>query len=70
MKKIEDIFAGFEQTRSFAQALGVKPSTAYMMKRRQVIPVRYWPKLVKIARRRGINIDYNTLVELHTGGRK
>ncbi len=67
MKKIEDIFAGFEQTRSFAQALGVKPSTAYMMRRRQAIPLKYWPKLVRIARRRGIDLDYDLLVNLHVG---
>jgi len=66
VKSVDDIFSQFEKATPFAKALGLKPSTASEMRRRRSIPVRYWPKLVKIARRRGINLDYNTLVSIHT----
>jgi hypothetical protein len=50
----------------FARELGIKPSAASEMKRRQSIPVKYWPDLVAICKNyRMRGISYNLLVNIH-----
>ena len=42
-------------------------TTVASWKIRGVIPVQYWPGLIKIARQRGLDwLTYERLVELHT----
>jgi hypothetical protein len=66
MNTVDDVFAGFEGTSAFASALGLNLSTASEMRRRSSIPVRYWPKLVDVARERGIDgVNYDSLVAMH-----
>lgn len=66
MDTVDDVFAGFEGSSAFASALGLNLSTASEMRRRSSIPVRYWPRLVEVARERGIaGISYDSLVAMH-----
>jgi len=53
MKTVSDIFDIFGGNASVARILGVGPSTASEMKRRESIPVEYWPDLVAEGRRVG-----------------
>jgi hypothetical protein len=67
MDTVSDVFSEFKKTSAFADALGLKLSAASEMRRRNSIPVRYWPRLVEAARERGIDgISYEKLVEMHT----
>lgn len=66
MNSVEDVFDRFQKTSAFADALGLKLSAASEMRRRKSIPVRYWPKLVEVARERGFDeINNDTLVAIH-----
>jgi hypothetical protein len=67
LNTVEDIFSEFDgKTSAFAKALGLKLSAASEMRRRRSIPVKYWPRLVEIARERSIaEITYDTLVSIH-----
>lgn len=59
---IVDAFGG---PTAFGRVIGVRTSTASEMKRRGVIPVQYWPKVVShdpIDRER---FTYEDLVEVH-----
>lgn len=50
-----------------ARLIARQPSTASEMKRRQSIPVRYWPALVAGAKAKGIDdLTYETLVAVHS----
>jgi len=67
MLTIPTIFDALGGPAPVSRMLGVKPSTASEMKRRQVIPVRLWPALVKLCEQRGVKgVTYDRLVELHT----
>lgn len=71
MNTVEDVFAKFEKTSAFADALGLKLSAASEMRRRQSIPVRYWPRLVDAARERSVTeITYDQLVLIHSKPKK
>lgn len=66
MNTVEDVFLGFGGTSAFAGALELNLSTASEMRRRSSIPVRYWPKLVEVARQRDIEgINNDSLVKIH-----
>jgi hypothetical protein len=66
MNSVEDVFRKFEKTSAFASALGLKLSAASEMRRRRSIPVRYWPRLVEVARQRGLTeINNDNLVAIH-----
>lgn len=52
--------------RHLAADLGVSPRHLGMMRSRRSIPVRFWPRLVAGAARRGIaGLNYEALVRLH-----
>ena len=53
MKTISDIFNVFGGPAAVARVLNVGQSTASEMKRRESIPVEYWPDLVDEAKRLG-----------------
>lgn len=66
MNTVEDVFLGFGGTSAFAGALGLNLSTASEMRRRNSIPVRYWPKLVTAALEREVRgVDNDSLVKMH-----
>ena len=67
MTQIHDIFDALNGPARVAVILGCKTSTASEMKRRKVIPVRYWPKLVQECRTRKIRgVTPQRLMELHS----
>ncbi|MER8925816.1 hypothetical protein NKJ51_12525 [Mesorhizobium sp. M0134] len=45
--------------------IDVKHSAASEMRRRQSIPVRYWPQLIAGAKTAGVEIDSDLLVKVH-----
>lgn len=53
MQNVGDIFELFGGNAAVARVLGVGPSTASEMKRRESIPVEYWPALVDAAKHLG-----------------
>ena len=66
MQTIPAIFDALNGPAEVARLLGVKTSTASEMKRRKVIAVKYWPKLVKICKSEGVRgVNYDVLVALH-----
>lgn len=68
MLTIDSIFQAFGGTTAFATALDIKQSAASEMRRRGSIPVRHWPRLVRVAGERGIEgVDNDTLVRIHAG---
>lgn len=66
MNSISDIVDVIGGSGKLAIILGVKPSAASEMKRRDSIPVKYWPKLVDECRAIGVRgVNYDSLVSLH-----
>jgi hypothetical protein len=62
---IPDLIDAFGGSTAFARIIGLKPSTASEMKRRQSIPVPYWPKVVEAAGEKNIIVNNDLLVRLH-----
>jgi hypothetical protein len=54
MQTASDIINVLGGNAKVADFLGVGPSTVSEMKRRNSIPVEYFPKLVKVAEREGV----------------
>jgi hypothetical protein len=66
MQTIEDVFIAFGGPAKIGQAVGISTEHAAAMKRRNSIPVAYWPALIASARERGIScITYESLTLLH-----
>jgi len=66
MQTIADIFDAFDGPAKLGRALGVTTERAAALKRRNSIPVTYWPKLIAAARERRISgITYESLTLLH-----
>lgn len=66
MKSVPTLFDEIGGTGKVAELLAIKPSAASEMKRRESIPVRYWPRLVDVCRDLGIRgVNYDVLVDLH-----
>jgi hypothetical protein len=62
----DDLFERWGRPRHLSTDLGVTPQHLRMMRVRRSIPVRFWPRLVAGAARRGIaGLDYELLVRLH-----
>lgn len=73
MQTVNDIFHVFGGNAAVAKVLGVGASTASEMKRRESIPVEYWPALVDEARRIGrpeVTLESIALVMAEAGVRK
>lgn len=67
MIDVPTIFDRLEGPAAVARLLNVKPSTASEMKRRRVIPVKYWPRLVKVCDEKGVRgVNYDVLVSVHS----
>lgn len=65
MRTVSDLFITLGGPAVIARILGKKPSTASEMKRRQSIPLTYWPALIAAAQEKGIELDEATLVRIH-----
>lgn len=65
MNTVTEIFDEMGGPTSFARALGLKPSAASEMKRRNSIPVAYWPELIRAAKTKRKRLTYEQLVEAH-----
>lgn len=73
MEKVSDIFDVFGGNASVGRIIGVAPSTASEMKRRESIPVEYWPKLVTGARQIGredISLEKLAIIMAEAGSRR
>ena len=67
MNTFGDIFEKLGGTGAVARAIEVGHSTASEMRRRKSIPVKYWPRLVDEASKRGVpTITYDRLVAIHS----
>lgn len=65
MNTVTDIFHEIGGPTKFARALGLKPSAASEMKRRNSIPVPYWPDLIVAMKEKGKPLTYEQLVQAH-----
>lgn len=65
MQTVHDIFEALGGTGAVAKVIGVKHSAASEMRRRQSIPVKYWPALMAKASEERIAIDSDVLVRVH-----
>lgn len=73
MNTINDIFDVFGGNAAVARILSVGPSTASEMKRRESIPVEYWPALVDEAKRMGrddLSLERIAIVMAEAGARR
>jgi hypothetical protein len=73
MNTVHDVFNALGGNAAVARALGVIPSTASEMKRRESIPVEYWPKLVEHARNVGkeeITLERLAIILAEAGSRR
>jgi len=62
----DDLFTRWPRQGHLSADLGVSPQHLRMMRLRGSIPVRFWPRMVAAAARRGIaGLDYELLVRLH-----
>ena len=62
----DDLFTRWPRQGHLSADLGVSPQHLRMMRVRGSIPVRFWPRMVAAAARRGIaGLDYALLVRLH-----
>jgi hypothetical protein len=69
MLTVADLIDEFGGSTKFAAVIGKGPSTASEMKRRQSIPVEYWPSIIRAAPSAGIEgLTTDELVRLHVGG--
>ncbi len=68
MRTLAAIFSAFGGASKVGRAIGVSTEHAASMKRRNSIPVGYWPALVAAAQERQItDITYESLTHLHAG---
>lgn len=73
MKTVSDIFDLFGGNAAVARVLNVIPSTASEMKRRESVPVEYWPALVDEAKRIGrsdVTLEAIAIVMAEAGARR
>ncbi len=62
----DDLFTRWPRQGHLSADLGVSPQHLRMMRVRRSVPVRFWPRFVAAASRRGIaGVDYDLLVRLH-----
>ena len=66
MQTVPDIINTLGGNAKVASALGLIPSTVSEMKRRQSIPVKYWPRIVAMSREAGKKLTFDKLVRLHS----
>jgi hypothetical protein len=67
MKDVREIFDKLGGYGSVAFVLNIKPLTAKEIRRRGIVPVKYWPRLVAACKARNIRgVNYDRLVAMHT----
>ncbi len=66
MKDADSIISLWNSVTDFAGDIGVKVSHAHVMKTRNSIPARRWPRVVEEARKRGFPITFDVLEKAHT----
>ncbi len=69
MKTVSEIIDGLGGNSEFAQICGWTKNPNQRgadIRRRASIPVGYWKRVVAAAEERGISLDYEELVEIHT----
>lgn len=69
LKTVPDIIAAFGGGVQFAKAAGItkfRKQMGYNMKSRGLIPLKYWPALIESAHERGIKINADVLLRVHT----
>ena len=64
MKDWRDVITMLGGPAEFGRALGIPTEHAAQMKRRNSIPPRHWPRLMKVAGARGIELTPDSLSEL------
>jgi hypothetical protein len=67
MKTVTDIISLLGSNAEVASGLDVGQSTVSEFKRRNSIPVKYWPKLIGLAHAKNVQITNDILVEVHAG---
>ena len=66
METIAAVFDAFDGPAELGRAIGTTTEHAAGMRRRNSIPVTYWPKLIAAARERRISgITYESLTHMH-----
>ncbi len=67
MQTVAEITAAFGGPAELGRAIGVTTEHAAQMRRRNSVPVRYWPKLIEAAAGRGVGgLTYEALVKVHS----
>ena len=57
-----NIIDRWESRGAFAADIGVSPMNAYQMYHRNIIPARYWRRLVEAAKQRRIRLKVDELI--------
>jgi hypothetical protein len=65
IETISDIAEKLGGTSAFGRVIGVKQSTASEMRRKNTLPVKYWPQLVDALKAIGVTFSYEELVKIH-----
>jgi hypothetical protein len=66
MQSIPEIIEKLGGATALADHLSKAPTTVASWKDRASIPIEYWPKLLEVASEKGVALDYEQLVRLHT----
>ncbi|HMG49545.1 MAG TPA: hypothetical protein VK597_03055 [Inquilinus sp.] len=62
----DELFDCWERPSCLATDLGISRQHLWMIRTRRSIPLRFWPRLISSAERRGIGgLSYDLLVRLH-----
>lgn len=67
---LQSVFSLFDSNVHMATVLGVGPSAVSEMKRRNSIPVEYWPAIVSFAPSRGSDLSFERLVFMTNDARE
>lgn len=63
-KTFEDVLALWVSPTELSVDLGVPYVTAQMMRRRKSIGVDHWPAVIRAAKRKGVRLDNDDLVQM------
>ena len=65
MMTVQTIFDAFDGPANLGRVIGVSTEHASTMRRRQSIPVRYWPAIVAGSKETGVSLSPADLMEAH-----
>lgn len=63
-KTFDEILALWASPKELSLALEVPYVTAQQMKQRKTVGVKHWPKLIELARERGVHITADDLLKM------